>query len=118
MRYTWLYETRVVAIDEDVTITEFGAFSRKPGGSSLWEFSTIYDRPFNAMEFADWYSCPDAVVRLGSDCVDTLNYTGSDDLSASDVRWYFVGRTRSGRTVKGEAIIQASSVKLEAAAHD
>jgi hypothetical protein len=101
--YTWLYETRVAAISEDVTITEFGALLQK-GPLGSWQLRTIYDRPFDSAEFAGWYSCPGAVVHVGTACVDPSNYTGGDQLREQQTRWYFIGRTRSGQLVKGEAI--------------
>jgi hypothetical protein len=106
--YTWQYETRVAAISEDVSIVEFGALVRKRPQSDSWELRTIYDRPFNAAEFADWYSCPGALVRKGTSCADPSNYTGSDRLEGFETRWYFIGRTRAGRLVKGEEIVRAS----------
>lgn len=106
-RYTWQYETRVAAISEDVTITEFGAlFHRGPLGA--WQLRTIYDRPFRPGEFADWYACPGAVVHVGTACVDKVNYTGGDQPGALETRWYFIGRTRSGQLVKGEEIVRGA----------
>jgi len=105
--YTWLYETRVAAISEDVTITEFGALFRKqPLGN--WELRTIYDRPFRPAEFADWYACPGALIHAGTACVDPSNYTGGDQRSEIETRWYFIGKTRSGQLVKGEEIVRGT----------
>jgi hypothetical protein len=106
--YTWLYETRVTAISEDVSIIEFGALVRKSPQSGSWELRTIYGRPFNGAEFADWYSCREALVRKSASCADPSNYTGSSRLEAFETRWYFVGRTRTGKLVKGEEIVRAS----------
>lgn len=108
-RYTWLYETRVGALSEEISIVEFGALTRNPSRGNRWELHTIFNRPFNAAEFADWYSCPNAVVPLGVDCVDPLNYSGGDALADFETRWYFIGRTRSGRLLKGEARVRGSA---------
>jgi len=108
LRYTWLYETRVAAILEEVSIVEFGALVRKRPPSEGWALQTIYDRPFNATEFADWYSCPGALLRKGVSCADPSNYTGADGLQAFETRWYFIGRTRAGKLVKGEEIARGS----------
>jgi hypothetical protein len=94
--YTWLHETRV----------EFGALVREQPQGNRWELRTIYGRPFNAAEFADWYACPGALLRQGTACVDSSNYTGGDRLLESEARWYFIGRTPSGRRVKGEEIVR------------
>lgn len=107
-RYTWLYETRVAPTSEDVSIVEFGALVRsRPRGDS-WKLQTIYDRPFTAAEFAEWYSCPGGLLREGTACVDQANYTGGDQLHGFETRWYFIGRTRAGRLVKGEEIVRGS----------
>jgi len=104
-RYTWLYETRVAAVSDDVTITEFGALFRK-GPLGNWQLRTIYDRPFRPGEFADWYACPGAVVHAGAACVDKVNYNGGDQTGEFETRWYFIGRTRTGQLVKGDESVR------------
>ena len=108
-RYTWMYETKVAAISEEVSIVEFGALGRDAAHGGGWKLRTIYDRPFNAGEFAEWYSCPGAHLRVGMSCADPSNYTGGDRLREFETRWYFIGRTRAGRLVKGEEIVQGSA---------
>jgi hypothetical protein len=115
--YTWLYETRVAAISEDVSIIEFGSLIRDRSHGNSWELRTIYDRPFNAAEFADWYSCPGALLRNGAICADPSNYTGSNQLQGFEMRWYFIGRARSGRLVKGEETIRCKP-EIESANRD
>ena len=102
-KYTWLYSTTVKALNDDVEITEFGAFSWHNG---QWIFSTIYARPFTQEEFAEWYSCPKAIIRKSEVVTDPNNYSGADVLISSKAKWYFIGITKSGRRVKGEAVVE------------
>jgi hypothetical protein len=84
-----------------VKVTEFGAYvlvGRK------WTFSTYTGKPFSGKDFADWYSCPDAMVRTGKEYSDPDNWTASAVLIAGKTRWYYIGVDRKGRRVKGEAI--------------
>jgi hypothetical protein len=93
---------------DDVTIIEFGALVRQRPQSDSWALQTIYDRPFNAAEFADWYACPGALLRKGASCGDPSNYTDAERLQGFETRWYFIGRTRAGKLVKGEEIVRGS----------
>lgn len=61
-KFTWLHATSVEALFEDVQITEFGAFGWDVF-DERWHFGTIYDRPFNGEEFAEWYQCRGAMIR-------------------------------------------------------
>ena len=106
-RYTWLYETRVEAISEDVQIVEFGALIRKPPLGN-WELETIYKRPFWANEFTYFYDCPGAWVHVGTPCVDSSNYTGGDQVREFGTRWYYIGKTRSGQLVRGEETVDCT----------
>ncbi|MHB0997987.1 MAG: hypothetical protein ACYC27_01980 [Armatimonadota bacterium] len=109
-KYTWQHSTTVKALHEDTVITEFGAFSWYKG---QWIFGTIYRRPFNAEEFAEWYSCPNAVIHKDESFSDPLNYSGNDVLVSSKAKWYYIGVTKSGKRVKGEAeIVKLPQVKL------
>jgi hypothetical protein len=103
LKYTWVHRTTVTALHDDVTITEFGAFVWHNG---QWVFSTIYDRPFNTKEFAEWYSCPAARIAKGRSFSDPHNYTGGPVLLASKTKWYFIGRNSKGQQVKGEAVVE------------
>ncbi|MHB1458076.1 MAG: hypothetical protein ACYC0V_14295 [Armatimonadota bacterium] len=102
-KYTWLHSTTVKALNDDVEITEFGAFSWHNG---RWIFSTIYARPFTQEEFAEWYSCPNAIIRKGEVATDPNNYSGRDVLIPGKSKWYFIGITKSGKRVKGEAVVE------------
>ncbi len=102
-RYTWLYRTGVSVTGSDtVTITEFGAFGWI---GKEWVSSNFTRKPFTTHEFADWYACLDGRIAPGHQCSDSLNWTGNNALRASRSRWYYIGVTRDGRRVKGEAIV-------------
>ena len=108
--YTWLHDTRGKSTIGDLTVTEFGAFSWH---NNAWHFGTIYDRPFNAEEFEEWYSCPDAVLEVDTVYTDPNNYTGSDHLRASKTKWYYIGQDASGKRYKGEAVVDHVAELLE-----
>ena len=99
-----MYRTTVRAIDDDVRIFEFGAFGWHNG---KWYFSTIYNRPFNAEEFAEWYSCPNATVSKAKSCNDPKNYSVGDQLSSVRSKWYFIGTNTKVQKVKGEAVVES-----------
>lgn len=104
-RYTWLYKTTVESLGGPIVIEEFGAFSFRDGE---WRFATVTGEPFTPADFADWYACPNAIVKPGKPCSDPLNWTGNDWLVPEGERnlWYYIGRDSEGRRVKGQAEIE------------
>jgi hypothetical protein len=97
-RYTWLYETRVAAISEDVSIVEFGTLDKKRS-------TTVHStRP----------SLPSGIRAPGRWCIEILvastrrTTPAGDALLPFETRWYFIGKTRSGRLVKGEETIRGT----------
>ena len=101
--FSWLYTTTVSAVGGPVVIEQFGAFQFRNGH---WRFSTVTGEPFTPSQFTDWYSCPDALIEVGSTCSDPQNWTGSDQLRADKSLWYFIGRDSVGNRVKGQATIE------------
>jgi hypothetical protein len=101
--FTWLHATRVRPTKELVTIEEFGCFVWQDG---RWKFSTMTGKPFTPADFADWYSCPGALLESGKAYQDPRNWEGSTVLQADQTKWYFIGRTADGTRVKGEAVIE------------
>jgi hypothetical protein len=103
-KYTWWYQTSVSAIEGDVTIVEFGGFRWQEG---KWiNGGTFTGKPFTAKEFADWYKCPEAVLKKGESYSDPTNWSTNAELVESKQRWYFIGVDGKGRRVKGEAVIE------------
>jgi hypothetical protein len=103
-KYTWYYKTTVSAIDSDVTIVEFGALVWWDGE---WvNGGSFTGRPYAAEEFAEWYKCPDAVLKKGKAFSDPTNWSSAPELQAMKQRWYFVGIDPEGKRVKGEAVIK------------
>jgi hypothetical protein len=102
-KYTWWYKTTVSAVDEDVTIVQFGGFTWEGG---RWAAGRSFTgKPYAAAEFAEWYKCPDAVLKRGKAYADTANWSTGPELRARKERWYFIGVDRKGRRVKGEAVL-------------
>jgi hypothetical protein len=101
--FTWAYRTTVSAIDDTVRILEFGAFSLVDGE---WILGTVTGHPFTATDFAEWYGCPDAIVRPGISCTDANNWSGDQQLRGQKARWYYFGLTEDGRQVMGWAEIE------------
>jgi hypothetical protein len=104
LKYTWWYKTTVASTGDDVTIVEFGGFywveGKWVGGGS------ITGKPYTGKEFADWYKCPNAVLKKGKDCSDPTNWSTAPELVGGRCRWYFIGLDKNGRRVKGEAVIE------------
>ncbi|MEM1108179.1 MAG: hypothetical protein AAGH99_05745 [Planctomycetota bacterium] len=97
--YTWFYDTKVEALIDDLTIVEFGAFSKSKNG---WSFDNHTGIPFNKTEFEDWYSCPNALIKLGDSFNDPQNWTGSDQLQSGTTIWYFIAIDPNGQRYYGE----------------
>ncbi|MEX2186325.1 MAG: hypothetical protein WD875_06010 [Pirellulales bacterium] len=103
-KYTWWYKTTVTATDADVTIEQFGAFVQVDG---KWvNGGSFTGKPYNAEQFAEWYSCDKANIRKGKSAADPKNWSTSDELAAAKMRWYFIGVDATGRRVKGEATVE------------
>lgn len=101
--FTWLYETKVEAVSTGLTVIEFGAFVNSNDG---WAFSTYSGKPFTSEDFAEWYSCPGAVLSPGRAAVDPQNWTGGDHLGDSRTIWYFLAEDAGGNRFYGEAELQ------------
>lgn len=102
-KYTWWFKTTVTPTGPEVKIVEFGAYVLFNG---KWEFSNYTRKPFSSKDFADWYSCPDALIKQGKSYVDPTNWGGNQELAAVRSRWYYIGIDSNGKRVKGEAIIE------------
>lgn len=102
-KYTWWYKTTLSAIDSDVTIIEFGGFTWDGG---KWVAGSLTGKPYTAKDFAEWYSCPMAVLKSGKTYSDPTNWSSDAELRSSKNRWYFIGIDAKGKRVKGEAVIE------------
>jgi hypothetical protein len=103
-KYTWWYKTTVTATDGDVTIVAFGGFTWQDG---KWVAGGEFTgKPFTGDDFADWYSCPKAVLKRGESYSDPTNWSSAPDLQAGKMRWYYIGVDGKGQRVKGEAVIE------------
>jgi len=101
--FTWPYSTSVQTIGGSVKIEEFGAFAWEKG---QWVFSNFTGKPYSAVDFADWYSCPNATLLPGRVCSDAHNWSGRRALELGKTMWYFIAVNAKGKRVKGEAVIQ------------
>jgi hypothetical protein len=102
-RYTWWFKTTVRSTGSDVKIVEFGAYAWHGG---KWVFANFTGKPFSPEDFAQWYSCPGAVVKGGKAYSDPTNWGSSQRLTAGKARWYYIGEDAKGRRVKGEAVVE------------
>ena len=101
--YTWTYKTSVTSTNGSVVVKEFGSFVWHNG---KWVFANFTGKPFTSGDFADWYSCPGAKLLEGQEVSDSSNWSGGDVLRGGKMKWYFIGTTSDGRTVKGEAVVE------------
>ena len=104
-RYLWMYATSVCPREGAVTIEEFGCFFWA-ADQERWLLSCFTGKPFTATDFADWYSCPGAVISEGIACADSSNWSSSGCQPVPKSMWYYIGRDATGRRVKGEAIVE------------
>lgn len=103
-KYTWWYKTTVTALDNDVTIEQFGAFPLVDG---KWVDPTAgLHPPYTAKEFAEWYKCDGAKIAKGKSAVDATNWSSYPELVGLKHRWFFIGKDSKGRRVKGDAVIE------------
>ncbi len=103
--YTWLFKTTVKAIEDDITIIEFGCFIWYEE-EKRWVFSNYTDKPFTNANFAEWYSCPNGKLLKGKEYSDPNNWGGSSEPSEAKSKWYYIGINSKGERVKGEAVIK------------
>jgi len=100
--YILEFGTTVMAINQDLEIIEFGAFSWEEG---KWVQRNIYNRPFNKDEFIKWYHCNDnGMLYKGFKYSDNKNYLGQSnylDGSTSISLWYFIGENDQGKRYVG-----------------
>lgn len=102
-KYTWWYKTTVSAKDSEVRIVEFGALVWR---GDRWGAVKFPAKPFTAEQFAEWFKCPKAILKVGKTYSDPLNWTSDETLKEGKTRWYFIGIDAKGRRVKGEAVIE------------
>jgi hypothetical protein len=106
MRYAWRFKTTISPVDSDVKVTEFGGYQRLNG---KWFFTNITQKPFTSKEFADWYSCPDALVKMGNLYSDPESWITSEVLGGAKLRWYYIGTDATGRRVRGDAVAETKA---------
>jgi hypothetical protein len=102
-KYTWWFKTTVSSTSGDVKVVEFGGFAWKDG---KWVLANFNGKPFSSKDFAEWYSCPDALIKEGKSYSDPTNWSAANELSAHKGRVYYIGIDSKGQRVKGEAIIE------------
>ncbi|MDH3597675.1 MAG: hypothetical protein OEM93_22780 [Rhodospirillales bacterium] len=102
-KYTWEYKTTVESITGPIFIQEFVSFYLT---ANNWEFSNFTRKPFTPADFAEWYSCPKALLKPGTPCSDPLNWTGNNQLVSGKMLWLFIGRDNTGKQYKGHAVIE------------
>ena len=102
-KYTWWFKTTVTSTGQEVKILEFGAYVWHEG---KWVFANFSGKPFSPRDFAEWYSCPDGVIKQGNAYSDPTNWGSAPELAARKTRWYYIGIDGKGRRVKGEAVME------------
>lgn len=102
-KYTWWHKTTVSAIESEVRIVAFGGFVWEGG---KWVFRSLTGKPYTENNFAEWYSCPKAVMKPRKFYTDPTNWSSDPELRAGKTRWFFIGIDAKGKRVKGEAVIE------------
>lgn len=106
--YTWTFKTSVSALKQAVRITEFYGCSKVDG---KWVPSNYTGKAFSNKDFAEWYSCPDGLLKPGKIYSDSNNWSGNDSGKGSSDLWVFVGITPDGKKVRGEAEVTCADAK-------
>lgn len=101
--FIWEFATQVEALDKELCIVEFGAFTQV---GDEWVSCTITGKPFSASDFADWYQCPEARLKPGTPAIDRKNWSRRKQLTSARVVWYYIGRDGDGNLVRGEAEVE------------
>ncbi|OAI53622.1 hypothetical protein AYO44_15835 [Planctomycetaceae bacterium SCGC AG-212-F19] len=102
-KYTWWFKTTVASTGQDVKVVEFGAYV---WNNDKWVFASFTGKPFSSKDFAEWYFCPDALVKEGKAYTDPTNWGSGPELTAGKARWYYIGINGKGERLKGEAVIE------------
>src|SRR5262249_49343253 len=87
-KYRWWFKTTVTWTGTDVKVVEFGGYAWRDG---KWVFASFSGKPFSSKDFAEWYSCPDALIKGGKAYADPTNWAGASELIAGKSRWYYIG---------------------------
>jgi hypothetical protein len=100
--YYWFHKTSVKALNEDLEITEFGAYHWDYGD---WEFGTVTGKPFTKKDFEDWYNCKSGKLIKGKEYTDKKNWSRLPELQNSIVLWYYLAKNEKGEIFKGTAMV-------------
>ena len=100
--FYWFYKTTVKAIEENLEITEFGAYTWV---MNHWEFSPVTGKPFEPKDFAEWYKCKKGKLKKGKEYSDPENWNNSAFLQRGKALWYYIGKNKKGELFKGTAIV-------------
>jgi hypothetical protein len=105
-RYTWHYKTALHAIEEGLTVVQFGYCEWYKGHWALPRDESGFERgPLKALQFAEWFRCPGAFLKPGKQVFDDQHWLGSEDLRSVRHKWYFIGIDCHGKRYKGEGIV-------------
>lgn len=100
-KYQMKFATSVETKVGDLEIVEFGSYLWKSG---KWEFTSIYNRPFNSEEFNKWYGADNGKILKGEKYTDADNWLGkSNDLNGKTYKalFYFIGKNDHGQKFVG-----------------
>ena len=98
----WLHATTVTASEGPVTIIEYGYFVDRDGH---WVHAYGLDQAFTGKEFADRFTCPEAMLQPGESYTFEWNRSLMDGRAEQRGLWYFIGVDAEGNRVKGEATV-------------
>jgi hypothetical protein len=99
--YQMQFTTSVTALEEDLEIVEFGGYFWK---NDQWEFSSMFDRPFNPAEFEKWYSCAGGELKKSISYSDPDNWLAKGDhLNGYEMKYlmYFIAINQAGNKFVG-----------------
>ena len=101
--FIWTFQTSVEAMDTELRIVEYGAFSLVRG---KWSPANGGELPFGPQQFADEFGCTDGRLTPGRAFRNPQNSHRSSQLRSSRQLWYVIGKDDAGKLYRGEAEIE------------
>ncbi|MGE4073401.1 MAG: DUF1444 family protein [Lysobacterales bacterium] len=101
--FIWTFQTSVEAMDTELSIVEYGAFSQLRG---KWGPANGGEAPFGPQQFAEGFGCSDGRLRPGQAFSHPKNSYRSSQLRSSRQLWYVIGKDAAGKLYRGEAEIE------------
>ena len=99
--YYWKHATGLICNQDELTITEFGAYLYY---NDQWNLRKIYD----VKDFNKFFGAKKQVILQGQPYVWTENWRIGNQLFGGWALWYFIGTDSTGKSICGYATIHTT----------